>query len=59
MNKIHEIMGEDKNLVIDKKLIEQIKKEIISSIEQYVDLKLKPVIDYFKKKRDFNKMSYL
>ncbi|MFX1502952.1 MAG: hypothetical protein ACFFDH_18475 [Promethearchaeota archaeon] len=52
-------MGEDKNLVIDKKLIEQIKKEIISSIEQYVDLKLKPVLDYFKKKRDFHEMNYL
>ena len=59
MNNIYEIMEEDQNLEIDKKQIEEIKQEIINSIEQYIDLKLKPILNYFKKKKDFHEMSYL
>ncbi|MFX1569010.1 MAG: hypothetical protein ACFFCV_11665 [Promethearchaeota archaeon] len=52
-------MGEDKNLIKNNELVEEIKKEIIQCIEKYIDRKLKPVLNYFQKKKDFYEMSYI
>ena len=52
-------MGEERNLILDEKKLEEIKKEMIQSIQTYIDLKLKPVMNYFKKKKDFFEMDFL
>ena len=52
-------MPNDGDGFFDKIDIEDIKQEIIQTIEKYIDLKLKPVINYFKKKKDFYDISFL
>ena len=52
-------MGENEDIKLDKKIIEEIKCEIIQRIEKYIDLKLQPVMKYFEKKKDFYEMSFL
>jgi len=48
-------MEKDKVIFLDKKQLEEIKQHI----EKYIDLKLKPIMNYFEKKKDFYEMSYL
>ncbi|MBA7535611.1 hypothetical protein ES705_27869 [subsurface metagenome] len=48
-------MEKDGVIFLDKKQLEEIKQHI----EKYIDLKLKPVLSYFEKKKDFYEMSYL
>ena len=52
-------MQKDGDILLDKKHVEEIKKEIIQCIEKYIDIKLKPVLNYFKKKKDYYEMSFL
>lgn len=52
-------MGKNEDIKLDKKQVEEIKREIIQRIEKYIDLKLKPVMKYFEKKKDFYEMSFL
>lgn len=52
-------MEKDGAIFLDKKLLEEIKQEIIQHIEKYIDLKLKPIMNYFEKKKDFYEMSFL
>ena len=52
-------MQKDGDIVLDKKIVEEIKQEITQSIEEYIDKKLKPVLNYFKKKKDFYEMGFL
>ncbi|KKN47775.1 hypothetical protein LCGC14_0659410 [marine sediment metagenome] len=52
-------MGKNEVIKLDKKQVEEIKHEITQHIEKYIDLKLKPVLKYFKKKKEFYEMSYL
>jgi len=52
-------MEKDGPIFLDKKQLEEIKQEIIQHIEKYIDLKLKPIISYFEKKKDFYEISYL
>lgn len=59
MNKIYGKMEEDRNLIIDKKQVEEIKQEMVKVIEKYIDLKLRPILNYFEKKKDFYEMSFL
>ena len=47
-------MGNNGDIVLDKDQLEVIKQEIISIIEKYIDLKLRPLLNYFKKKKDYN-----
>lgn len=53
------VMGKNEDIKLDKKQVEEIKHEIIQHIEKYIDLKLKPVFNYFEKKKDFYEMSFL
>ena len=46
-------MQKDGDILIDKKHMEESKQEIIQCIEKYIDVKLQPVLNYFKKKKDF------
>ena len=48
-------MEKDGVILLDKKQLEEIKQHI----EKYIDLKLKPIMNYFEKKKDFYEMSYL
>ena len=50
---------EDGAIFLDKKQLEEIKQEIIQTLEKYIDLKLKPVLSYFEKKKDFYEISLL
>ena len=59
MNKIYGKMEEDRNLIIDKKQVEEIKQEMVKVIEKYIDLKLRPILNYFEKKKDFYEISFL
>lgn len=52
-------MEEDGVIFLDKKQLEEIKQEIIQTLEKYIDLKLNPIMSYFEKKKDFYEMSYL
>jgi len=52
-------MEKDRVIFFDKKQIEEIKQEIIQHIENYIDLKIKPIMSYFEKKKDFYEMSFL
>ncbi|KKN31363.1 hypothetical protein LCGC14_0824640 [marine sediment metagenome] len=52
-------MQKDEDILLDKKPTEEIKRDIIQCIEKYIDVKLQPVFNYFKKKRDFYDMSFL
>jgi len=48
-------MEKDGVIFLDKNQLEEIKQHI----EKYIDLKLKPIMNYFEKKKDFYEMSYL
>lgn len=50
---------EDGAIFLDKSQLEEIKQEIIQTLEKYIDLKLKPVLSYFEKKKDFYEISLL
>ena len=52
-------MEKDGAIFLDKKQLEEIKHEIIQHIKKYIDLKLKPIMNYFEKKKDFYEMSFL
>ena len=52
-------MEKDRVIFFDKKQIEEIKQEIIQHIENYIDSKIKPIMNYFEKKKDFYEMSFL
>ena len=52
-------MEKDGVIFLDKKQLEEIKQEIKQHIEKYLDLKLKPIMSYFEKKKDFYEMSFL
>lgn len=52
-------MERDEAIFLDKKQLEEIKQEIIQHIEKYIDLRLKPIMSYFEKKKDFYEMSFL
>lgn len=52
-------MEKNGDIILDKKQVEEIKQEIIQNIEEYIDLKLKPVLNYFKKKKVYLDMSFL
>jgi len=47
----HEVMGKNEDIKLDKKQVEEIKREIIQRIEKYIDLKLNPVMKYFEKRK--------
>ncbi len=48
-------MEKDRVIFLDKKQLEEIKQHI----EKYIYLKLKPIMNYFERKKDFYEMSYL
>ncbi len=56
---INGVMGNNGYILLYRDQLEEIKKEIIQNIEKYIDLKLRPLLNYFKKKKDFNEMSFL
>ena len=48
----HGVMEENEIIILDKKKLDEIKHEIVQSMQRYIDLKLEPVSNYFKKKKD-------
>ncbi len=52
-------MEKDRDLILNKDQLEEINQVIIQRIEKYIDLKLKPIIKYFEKKKDFYEMNFL
>ncbi len=52
-------MEKDRDLVLNKDQLEEINQVIIQRIEKYIDLRIKPIIKYFEKKKDFYEMNFL
>jgi len=55
----HGVMEENEFITLDKKKLDEIKHEIVQNMQRYIDLKLEPVLNYFKKKKDYYEMSFL
>lgn len=52
-------MKKDEKVSLDKVKVDEIKNEILQNLQKYIDSKLKPIMNYFEKKRDFYEMSFL
>ena len=44
---------------IEEGRLDEIKNEILQDLQKYIDLKLKPLMNYFEKKKDYHEMSFL
>lgn len=52
-------MAETEKIKLDRNQLNKIKIEIIQELEKYIDDKLRPVLNYFRKKKDYYELSFL
>lgn len=52
-------MAGSEKIKLDRNQLNKIKIEIIEELEKYIDDKLRPVINYFRKKKDYYEMTFL